>query len=124
MRCYQHQTHEAIGVCRHCGKAVCTSCTNDTGHGIACSESCASEVDAMYQLNQKVKQIYSIGKKSRLPATGILFYLFFGMAFAGFGFFPLISDGKIEWFSSIMGCGFLAFGVLAYFRTRKLQINC
>ena len=124
MYCYQHQEHHAIGLCKHCAKAVCTDCVKDTGHGIACSDSCVSEVDALHQINLRARQLYSIGKKSRLPTTAILFYAFFGLLFTGFGVYPLVYDRDIDWFLVSMGGGFLVFGMLSYVRNRKLQINC
>ena len=124
MHCFQHRTQMATGICKYCGKAVCPDCVKDTGHGLACSDSCAVEVDANHEVMQRTKQIYSIGKKSRLPTTGVLFYLVFGLLFAGFGLSPTLYGANVEWFTTAMGSAFVAFGVIAYFRTRKLQINC
>ncbi len=103
---------------------MCPDCVKDNGDGLACSESCLSEVNANHELNLRARQLYSIGKTSRLPTTGILFYLCFGLLFAGFGIYPATQGGNVEWFTALMGCAFLMFAVVAYVRTRKLQINC
>lgn len=124
MYCYQHQETEAVGICKACQKAVCTRCAKDTGRGLACSDECVDEVSDLNQIIDRSKQIYSIGTKSKLPATGILFYFFFAAAFSGFGLYPLTRERNIEWFPLIMGLGFFLFGVLGYIRAKKLQINC
>lgn len=124
MHCYQHQENESVGICKACQKAVCTVCASDTGRGLACSEECAAEVNALNQIVDRSKQIYGIGSKSNLPATGILFYLFFAIAFSGFGLYPLTQERNIDWFPLVMGIGFFLFGTMSYIRTRKLQINC
>ncbi len=124
MRCYQHQDHEAVGICKACQKAVCQTYARDTGRGLACSDECVNEVSATNQIIDRSKQIYSIGTKTRLPATGILFYLFFALVFSGFGLFPLTEHRNIEWFPLTMGIGFFLFGIIGYVRTRALHLNC
>lgn len=126
MHCYGHQDHEAIGICKTCQKAVCATCAKDTGRGIACSDVCVKEISEVNQIIDRSKQIYSIGtgSNSKLPATGIMFNLFFAAVFGGFGLFPLTQNRNVEWFLLIMGIGFFLFGVMGYIRTRKLQINC
>lgn len=58
-----------------------------------------------------------------LPA-GILMYFFFGLAFSGFGVYKSLLRGAPEIFLFIMGFGFLAIGVLAWWRNRRLNLNC
>lgn len=85
MNCYQHHDQAAIGICKACNKAVCPTCAVDTGRGLACCDVCAQEVEDQNQIIDKSKQIYGIGSTSKLPPSGILVYLFFGLVFTGFG---------------------------------------
>jgi hypothetical protein len=124
MQCFQHQDKAAVGLCKACHKAVCSSCARDTGRGLACSEICLAEVNATNEILDKSKQIYNIGNKSKLPTTGILFYFFFALVCLGVGLYPLNYDKSPEWFLVLMGSGFLVFGTMAYIRTRKLRLNC
>lgn len=124
MNCYQHHDQVAIGVCKACNKAVCPTCAVDTGRGLACCDVCAQEVADQNQIIDKSKQIYGIGSTSKLPPSGILVYLFFGLVFTGFGVYPWVMYGEPEWFSLIMGGGFFAVGILVYYRTRSLRLNC
>jgi hypothetical protein len=124
MQCYQHQDRAAVGVCKACQKAVCSSCGKDTGRGLACSDACVNEVKDINEIIDRSKQIYSIGSKSKLPATGIILYAFFALAFMGFGLFPLSQGKPVEWYMLVMGAGFLVIGIVGYVRTRKLRINC
>lgn len=124
MQCYQHQEKISVGLCKACQKAVCPICAKDTGRGLACSDTCASEVGAINEMNDRAKQIYGIGSKSKLPATGILFYFFFALVCLGVGLYPLAYGKSVEWFLVLVGFGFLVFGTMAYVRTRKLRLNC
>ncbi len=77
MQCYQHNENVSVGLCKACQKAVCSVCATDTGRGLACSEPCSREVGVLNEIIDRSKQIYGIGSRSKLPPTGILFYLFF-----------------------------------------------
>ena len=58
MRCYRHRDYDAIAVCRHCGKAACADCCDDTGPAIACSTDCAAEVQQTYDLKRRLMQSF------------------------------------------------------------------
>lgn len=124
MHCYNHQESVAVGLCKYCQKAICPICAKDTGKGLACCSACEKENLDLHQMMERNKLIYNIGKQSKMPQSSIIFHLFFGFLFAGFGLLPWSRGGSPEWFLVLMGCGFLLFSVYAYFRTRKLNLNC
>ncbi len=124
MNCFNHKDKPAIGICKSCQKAVCSECAIDTGRGVACCTECEIEVDVINQILDKSKLIYSIGEKPKLLPTGIIMYLFFGIFFTGFGAYQTYKTGEPDIFLFVMGTGFLAIAVLAWFRNRKLNINC
>jgi hypothetical protein len=44
MKCHLHNSNEAIGVCAHCGRALCRECvTSPAPLRLACSTACAEE---------------------------------------------------------------------------------
>lgn len=124
MQCYRHNENVSVGLCKACQKAVCSVCATDTGRGLACSEPCSGEVGVLNEIIDRSKQIYGIGSRSKLPPTGILFYLFFALVSLGVGLYPLTYGKPVEWFLVLMGSGFLVFGTMSYVRTRKLRLNC
>ena len=124
MHCYQHQELVSIGICKSCQKAVCSKCAIDTDCGLVCSDTCANDVKELKQILDHSKQVYSIGRKSNMPATDVLFNIFFAITLGGYGLYPLILDMQPDWFVVILGSGFLVFGIIGHIRTRKLQLNC
>lgn len=44
MKCFGHPEIDAIGICRACGKGLCSKCFIDTGTGLACQGSCQKAV--------------------------------------------------------------------------------
>lgn len=124
MNCFIHET-PAVGLCKACHKAVCQECVVDTGNGVACSTECEKEIAEVSEVMAKNKQIYGVGvENSRFLPTGIMMYLFFSLVFLGMGIFQYVQIGKVDYFLFLMGSGFLVFTLIAWRRTRKLNLNC
>lgn len=109
MHCYQHREQDAIGLCKHCSKAVCETCARDTQNGLACSDYCASEVTALFQVTERAKRIYRIGKKTRAPSNGAT--LCYAMAFLliANGAYPLLDGGRVSWIEILIGIVILGY---------------
>ncbi len=123
MKCFTHQI-ESVGICKSCNKAVCSDCAIDTGRGLACCETCVSEVIDINTIMDKSKQIYGMNSNSATIPTGIIMYLFFATAFIGFGSYQVIAKGSSNYFTVVMGLGFLLIGGIAWYRNRKINISC
>ena len=50
MRCFYHQDKDAVGICKFCGKGVCTECAVDLGKGLACRSRCEDSARAIIAL--------------------------------------------------------------------------
>ncbi|MDX1444489.1 MAG: hypothetical protein R3270_12060, partial [Gammaproteobacteria bacterium] len=92
MNCYQHSHTPALGLCKHCQKAVCAECAIDTnGAGLACSAACENEVRDMQAIFDKSKIIYRIGRKPSALNSNVLTYLMVGSLFAGYGIYDFVT---------------------------------
>lgn len=121
MKCFAHRQHDALGFCKYCAKGVCAECLTDTGHGLACSAACATEVEAHRKMSEKSKQFYRIdSNKPALPINALMFMLI-GLIFFGFG----IHDyrGSSSLFLLMMAIPMFGLGVVVFIRARKLNIN-
>jgi hypothetical protein len=82
MNCYNHDARAAVGICKHCSKALCHDCCTDTGGGLACSASCVDEVRAVTNLVNRTTRTHASQKRNAylFPAffgfMGLLFFLF------------------------------------------------
>lgn len=61
MKCFNHDTSDAVAVCKNCGKALCHSCTAEVGNVIACVNKCEQEVTA---LNELIRRNRSASQKT------------------------------------------------------------
>lgn len=86
MKCYQHDSHDAVAVCKTCGKALCPDCTFDQRFAITCKGKCAEQAKVQQRIFDKSEatMIRSIRSLFLLPflffigaATIICFDLYF-----------------------------------------------
>lgn len=114
MKCFVHQSNDAVGLCRNCSRGVCTECAVDLSAGIACKGRCEETVEAMAAL---INRNVALGGK-RVGAghwIQLIFYAVGGLAFFIFGGVILAGGGEA---SAPLGailviCGLLFMG-LAY----------
>src|SRR2546423_584648 len=79
MKCFSHNTVEAVAVCRSCGRALCPNCVVEVGTVCACRNRCEQQVGA---LNAMV-----VGTRSAQRGMPILlvFLLVMGVVFLYWG---------------------------------------
>ncbi len=91
MKCYYHPQVDAVGICKHCHKGLCTECAVDVGGGLACQTSnndCQAEVKFAVQSFAANKRRYlALGKAysqwALLIAVPGLTFTLFGLSNAG-----------------------------------------
>ncbi len=123
MRCYQHHEQLAVAVCKHCGKATCQECCNDTGQGIACSQSCADELQDTASLQQRLKQSLGVGVNAPMPAS-IPTYFFFGMIMLLTGIYLSMTRPEIDYLTIAVSAVFFVMSGVSYKRYRDACISC
>ena len=50
MKCFYHRDTDAVGLCRHCARALCPACAAEREAGLACIGRCEGEVDRVASL--------------------------------------------------------------------------
>ena len=61
MKCFNHDTSDAVAICKNCGKALCHLCTAEVGSVIACAKNCEQAVGA---LNDLIRRNRSASQKT------------------------------------------------------------
>jgi len=121
MRCYYHQDKEAVGVCKSCGKGLCTECAVELNKGLACRGRCEADVRALIELvdrNIKLSPTTTrlIESNRSLRASGFIFNFVFGAVFVAWG----LQDKERFSFVTIPGVCFLLFGCYGFLQARRL----
>jgi hypothetical protein len=113
MKCFTHQTVDAIGTCRNCGKGLCPSCAVDLQFALTCRGECESEARAVRAQILRSRTLLDTQKRFRFFAP--IFFWLFGAVFlvenfAGPGF---------SWLTFSMGVLFLLFGSGMFLAQRR-----
>jgi hypothetical protein len=115
MKCFEHPEENAVGVCKHCQKGLCSTCAHDLGHGLACKGKHEKQVAMLNALIEKNAEVYKAAPINILIAP--IFYAFMGLIFVIFGYGY---RGGISSFTCILGIGFIIFAIVMYVRNRRL----
>ena len=113
MRCYNHSDLEAVGICKACGKGLCSGCAVDLGHGLACRgdhEQRVAEFESMVSRSRRVQKTAGGARYGTAAFLG-----FMGVVFTCYG----LVQARNEKFLVLLGVGFLAYGVYAFITARK-----
>jgi len=118
MNCYNHSERPALGTCKACNRGLCADCVTDLGHGLACKNVHERRVEEIETIISMSAKAHADAPKNQylLPA----FFVFMGSVFFGFA---LYQGERIGSFPTVMGLGFIFFGILFFVRNRKIYSN-
>lgn len=123
MLCYRHDERPANAVCKNCGKATCSECSEDTGRGIVCGFSCAEELRESNLLEDRLKQQFGVGNAPPLPAS-VPAYAMFGGILLVVGIYLSYTRPGIEYLSLALSAAFFVMALLNHRRYRQACNNC
>lgn len=119
MKCFNHRELDAIAVCKHCGKAVCSNCVADVKGVMACKSRCEAEVLAHQEFLSSSNRHLAF----QVPLNKWLGYFMIGAAvtLAGFGVWVMATQsGERGFVGFLLGTGCI-FGVCGYFLLRHVR---
>ena len=94
MRCFNHSDVRAVGLCKHCNKALCHECANDLGFSLACQGVHEQEVTAFNDMVKRAARAQAASRSSKylVPLVALVggsfligYHLYMGHRGAGFG---------------------------------------
>ena len=113
MKCFAHQSVDAIGLCKNCGKGLCSSCAKDLQFALSCSDSCERELMAVRAQILRSRALLDTQKRFRLLAP--VFFVLMGAVF----FATDLSSGHFSWFTTVFGVLCILFGGGMYLAARR-----
>jgi len=115
MNCFNHPKISAVGICKVCNKGLCKECATDLGHGLACKDIHEEKANSIEMVISRNAKAHEDAPKNLLIMPA--FFIFMGVVISGYCFY--YGKGFTN-SSSIMGLGFIFFGLLIWFRNRKI----
>lgn len=113
MRCFEHDTVEAVAVCKHCGRALCRTCVVESEEGVSCAGRCADQLEGEHVLMKRSRK--ALGQAGRAHLSNALFMGVIGLAFFGYGFALGMS------FLHGVGVIFVAWAAITFTVGRKMK---
>lgn len=123
MNCFRHRNEPAIAICKHCGKAACETCCEDSGQGIACSLDCLLELQEEHLLQNRIKQSLGVGTRPPMPAS-VSTYFFFGFILSVTGVYLTMTRPGIDFLTFAMAAVFFVMSLAAFKRYRDGCTTC
>ncbi len=82
MNCFNHNKSTAIGICKACGKALCSDCLVQMENGLACKESCEKRVilinriidSNVKSMNATRNQVKTLGISGAIAGIGFIIF--------------------------------------------------
>jgi len=108
MKCYIHKETEAVAVCVHCGRAVCTACATPSQSGrLVCSPPCATAIKQMEDFIGSTRH-----KTTRSARFNMYFCIGLGVVFLVFAIASYfdIHSWPLTGFVGAAGIGFILRG--------------
>ena len=112
MRCFNHPTHDAAGVCRNCGRGLCFDCIAISDGAVACKGQCEARVAAIQRMVQNNQLTYRTAA-GQMRQAGV-YSVFAGLLFMVMGGIFLQFVGAD--FGRYLGASFVIFGILILIR--------
>jgi hypothetical protein len=122
MNCFNHTGVPALGICKHCGKGICTDCLADLGFGIACKGKCEDRVMKTNKMVENSLANYEGNQKAVLRARGTilrsgLFNIVIGLVFVSFGLYT--TNLELKYFIGSLGVIYFIWGISTLLKGRR-----
>ena len=125
MNCFNHNTVPAVGSCKACCKGLCADCACELEIGLACKGPCETIVAEYFEMNERSKKIYGIGKyRSKLPSSGVLMWGAISTLVWIFVAFIYFKTGNFNWEIAVPGIFFTIVTIFAVYSARRTGLNC
>ncbi len=119
MNCFYHPERAAVGVCKHCGRGLCTECAGLVDDTLACKDRHEQQVRGLNLVAQR--GILQAARIRSGYARNTIFYGLVGVLFTGFGLSQYRFLGLEALFFMLIGVFLLYAAAANYFEGRKYR---
>lgn len=121
MECFNHASTNAVGICKHCSKALCRECAHDTGNGLACKETCIEKVMEVNKIIEHNTLSFGVRKTSKFPPVGVLTYIAFTILFVVWGVIETAKRDAFQYPLFVFAAIFAVLGAIVYYKIKKIK---
>ena len=85
MKCFNHPTVDAVGLCKSCSRALCRDCIGEVGKSFSCKDRCEADVASINDLLERGRTAYQKSSRNTFRSGPNYFLLIMGLLFTGWG---------------------------------------
>jgi hypothetical protein len=121
MKCFNHQSENAVALCKSCSRALCPDCIAEVGLSCSCRNRCEADVAILNDLVQRGRTVYQ--KNSSTLFWAGLFTSLMGSGFLLLGVVSIATGQPlaVSVIPTIMGTLFLAWGISYFVSARRMK---
>lgn len=120
MKCYYHQSIEAIAICKSCSRALCKDCAADVPPGTACVNRCEEDVATLNMIIARSK--FSFQKTGKAYKRNAIALVLVGSVFLFIGVFPiLVNENYGSSFMAVLGFIFFLWAYFSYSNGKQIE---
>lgn len=121
MKCFNHQSLDAVASCKSCFRALCPNCVAPVGLSCSCRDRCEADVAALNDLFDRGRTAYQKGSAVQFQSG--VFILLLGMPFLILGAVSVSgeAEGGFGYFSLLLGLVFVCWGIAQFSSARKIN---
>ena len=108
MKCFYHQTIDAVALCKGCNRGLCPGCIAEVGLSSSCRNRCEADVATLNDLVERARTAYQ--KTSSAYFSNAVFGLLFGGVLLLLGGVGVARDTKGTWAFVLLVMGLLMAG--------------
>ncbi|HTH46464.1 MAG TPA: hypothetical protein VMB21_03035 [Candidatus Limnocylindria bacterium] len=121
MKCFYHQTVDAVALCKSCNRALCPGCIAEVGLSCSCRNRCEADVATHNDLLERGRTAYQ--KTSATYLRSGVFMMVIGNAFVIVGIHLLVRgvDVVLGLLPCIMGLLFVGWGISYLVSAKRMK---
>jgi hypothetical protein len=113
VRCFRHVDRDAVAICTHCTKGLCSECARDVPGGTACGDACAEAIALAERVLRRSDRNISLQRQA--PRFLGVFLMVVGLFFIAWGLALPARERSII----VIGAIFSLAGLGAYWIYRR-----
>lgn len=115
MKCFNHQDRDSVGICRICGKALCSECAVTSSFGLTCKGDC--EKTALGYADRMASATRAQGMVKKLSGY---YALIVGILILALSFF-IGGTGLIRYFILVPAIALILWGIFLIKKNKKVK---
>lgn len=124
MHCFNHELHNAAGICKHCQKALCINCIDFAGECVVCkTAACKQETERSLMIidfSDSIRKSYGNSWKNSVGFSRLLTIV--GVAFLLTGIWGILQayNSYVDYLMVVIGLIFIAPSAYTSLYDRKI----